>query len=98
MSPLGPSRHIAPPRELGRFRVEADSQWHARSALSVGNDGADLTLMEAQLVRVRRPYLNLTPNIRSPHLVRPGWNAVAPNPVFHTMHGMLKYLAIGERQ
>jgi len=37
-SACGPSRHIAPPRELGRFRVEADSQWHARSALSVEND------------------------------------------------------------
>src|SRR5262249_51178073 len=38
MTAIGPSRHIAPPRELGRFRVKADNQWQARPADSVAHD------------------------------------------------------------
>ena len=37
-SEFGPSRHIAVPREFGRFRREADINWKARSAGSVAND------------------------------------------------------------
>jgi hypothetical protein len=35
---LGPSRHIAVPRDLGRFRGEADIERQARRAASVDND------------------------------------------------------------
>ena len=54
-SASGPSRHIAPPRELGRFRVEADSQWHARSALSVENDPPRTFCGREPVARTLRP-------------------------------------------
>jgi len=37
-SVFGPSRHIAVPRDLGRFRGEADIERQAQRAASVDND------------------------------------------------------------